>query len=100
MVEILMLKLPHEFEHVAIEIAKSPDTAVIPLDLVEPLGDAVTGHECAHVIQLEPDVDPLILEALDPPVEAVERLGVEMPGTVAAVVGEKVRPGSIDVDDP
>ena len=95
MLEQLMLKLLHKFPHVLIEIIESKNVALASLDFVETSSHAVAGHQGAIVDHINPYINSFVLEAFDPPIEAIERFGIEMPGILAAVIEENVGPDPV-----
>ena len=80
-IQVIVLKLLHQFLQLAVVVAELGQPALAACDLVGALGRGrPPGLSCAADVHVEPDVDPLVLEALDPPVEVVEGPGVQAAG--------------------
>ena len=65
-VQVLVLKLVHEFQELGIDVVVRPEDALSWRDLALAFRDAVARLELPPPVHVEPDVNALVLEALDP----------------------------------
>ena len=87
--QVLMLELLHQLDQLRVDVVETPDDALGPRDLVPALRDAVARLDFPEIVHIEPDVDSLVLETLDPVVDRIERSPVEVPG-IPGIAAEDV----------
>ena len=88
--QVLMLELLHQLDQLRVDVVETPDDALGPRDLVPAPRDAVARLDLPEIVHIEPDVDSLVLETLDPVVDRIERSPVEVPG-IPGVAAEDIR---------
>ena len=77
-IQIFRLKLDHQRLKIFVVVTKALELAPVPLDFVNAQTDGVRRHDDAAHMHVDPDVDPFVFQTLDPPVEGVQSLGVQV----------------------
>ena len=86
--QVSLVELLHQVADLVVEVAEALALVALTLDLIIARLDAVAGFELAPDVEVEPHIHALVAQALDPPVQPVHRLRVEVAGVIELLVDD------------